>query len=51
MCWGMGKIKGNERKSVGVWGRCGKVCWGVGKVRGETGVGVGKCWGEAWESV
>ena len=48
--WGVGKIKRNEKKSVGVWVRCGKVCW----VWGGMGRGVGglvKCWGEEWESV
>ena len=46
---GVGKcvwVGGEMRKSVGMWGRCGKVCWYVGEVWG-----CGKVLGKMWESV
>ena len=42
VCWGLGKIRGDEKSVEGVekyWVRRGEVCWGVGKVREETGGG------------
>ena len=43
VCWGVGKIKGNEEKSVGGVGKVWQSVLDVGEVRGEV-------WG-VWESV
>ena len=43
VCWGVGKITGNEEKSVGGVGKVWQSVLGVGEVRGEV-------WG-VWESV
>ena len=50
MCWGVGKIKGNEEKSVGGVGKVWQSVLDVGEVRGEVWESVGErcgkgCWG------